>query len=73
MVLSLRYLKGKYCTLAKYFSQTTKAAMNTTPRTIMAIMYPVFQPLGALGAKLKGSKSRQKPKVVQAMPTTEER
>ena len=47
IVRSLRNLKGMYGTGAKNLSQTPKAHRQATPKTIIAMMYPVCQPLGA--------------------------
>ena len=70
IVRSFRNLKGRYATVAKYFSQTANPARHRTPRTIIAIMYPVFQPSGALETRLKGKRRSDHPNIVSAMPTT---
>lgn len=70
MVLSLRSLKGKYETRAKYFSQTANRIRDTTPKTIMQRGPASAQPLGNDDARLKGSRIIAKPAIVKSMPTT---
>lgn len=70
MVLSLRNLKGKYDTRAKYFSQRAKRTRDTAPNMIMQTGPASAQPLGNDDARLKGRRIKAKPAMVKNIPTT---
>ena len=69
-VRSLSSSKGKNWTGAKYFSQTTNAASDTTPMTIMTMMLALSQEWVADETRLNGSVMRVKPAVMRIAPST---
>ena len=70
IVLSVKYLKRKNFTGAKYFSQTTNATRHTTPITIMEIILPFRHLFAEEDARLKGRRIKENPAEVKIIPTT---